>query len=244
MTQHDITPLIAELMSLKPGEVREHAAVVHEIAAESRFLRVNTTGEALLAHTPFWKNEPKPELVPSRTPRPRRAHFPELPPVRLSASEPPVVVFDGKSAEFGHLYRQSWATMVSEALLGCILELDGDAIEYVPATIVDRAGKVRGDLHRCFFILPSRAIDCIDTARTTVRLSCEELAPGILMRNCEFDGYAVRTDIPANFHIFSNVFNGDLVLSMDLINQVRARPIWGIWARRTEKGMTETSISF
>ena len=94
--------------------------------------------------------------------------------------------------------------------------------------------------------MPTRAIDCIDTERTTVRLSFLDPLPGIAkpMRMCEFDGYSVRSDIPGDVHIFSNVFNGDLLFSVELIEQARLRGVWGIWARRPEKGMTELSMSF
>lgn len=244
MTIETLTPLQIELNSLLPGEVRVHEARIKEFREECRFFKVGALGEAL-EHHPGWMNEPKPEAIPSRTPRPLIPHLPELPHVSLSVLEPPVFWFGGSEREFGHLYRFGWAALIAEPLLECILAVDRDAIEFVSVTVVDGdTGDVRMDLPKCFLVMPLLAIDCIDPERSSVQLSFLEPLPGITkpMRKCAFEEYVVRNDIPSGMHIFSNVFSADLIFSNELLELARKAGVWGISARRTERGRAELGL--
>jgi hypothetical protein len=244
MSADGLTQLQHELNSLMPGEVRERHARITDSPANARFFRANPMGEALYHH-PIWTNQPKPEAIPNRTPRPLIPHLPELPPVSLTLLEPPVFAFSGTEREFGHLYRFGWAALMAEPMLECMLELDSYSIEFVPVTIIDLVSrKAKRDFPRCFLAMPRRAIDCIDTERTSVTLSYLEPLPDITkpMRMCSFEDYVIRPDMPEGVHVFSNVFNADLIFSIELIEAAAKAGVWGIWARRTERSYAEQSL--
>lgn len=231
-----------ELNALCEGEVREHQASVREFRQDSRFLKVTKLGEAFTR--PVWKNAPPLGAIPVRTPRPLIPHTPELPTVSLASLDRPVFSVAGPEREFGHLHRFAWTVLVAKPLLACILELDHAGVEFVPVTLVDPdTGRKRDDLPECFLVMPLRAIDCLDTARTSYRLSFVEPLPAITkpMRQCSFEEYVIRADLPEEIHIFSNVFSGDLIFSTRLIKLAEQAGVWGIWAHRTEKGHTELS---
>lgn len=138
----------------------------------------------------------------------------------MTLLEPPVFAFSGAERVFAHLYRFGWAALVAEPLLECVLELDSNAIEFVPATIIDlESRRLKRDYPKCFLVMPLRAIDCIDADRTSVRLSYLEPLPDIAkpMRMYSFEEYVIRAEIPPGVHIFSNVFNAELVFSIQLI---------------------------
>lgn len=219
------TELVRRLMSLPPDSQLLIERTLDDVPATSRFLKLEMTANTAEIH---WANYKVPVGSVPFSPVP---HSPN--PFRsLHEIDPPIIAYTGRGRKrWPPIWNHGSVYFVSDAILGCLLDLDPDGIEYRAVTLIGV-----NDPRSYFAVFPLRRIDPVDLPRTTTSLVSPPMsADGFCYRRAHFpEEYTVRDDISAEVHIFKPLFGAHLLVSVELLALMRSRGVTAITAYRTE----------
>lgn len=205
------------LTRVPPGEARLFERTL-PVPEDERFLSVHQNWDTRPGRLD-WRNQPLGDVVPWFGARAK-------PRVGLENLPAPDLLFSGPAKDVVDFY--SWGVHVfflSERLMEVIERLDPGSMEARPAVIRSRAGAQVP----VFMAMPGRHIDAVDTARTNVLVSHEDLGSWFYLSVKFPDGVAFRERELAGVHHFTDRDLLKWYWSRELIEAAKAGGVRGVY---------------